>query len=423
MCRLTRVHYAWYVAFACLAISSIRAGIGFQTMGFIINPAREELGWSNTQITGVIAFRELIAGDIAPLVGWLVDRRGPGIIIVVGAILVGFSLSVVSFTQTFWQFALIFGVIGGIGVAGLSNALVFPLIAKWFTTQRGRATGLVSSGANLGGILLSPVIIWLLSISDWRSTWFLLGFLPILFLVPLALFVLRREPADMNLLPLGEEQGSAFAQEKSGGERPDLTLTEAIRSPGFWCLIVGWNLSDFVLKGVLLHKVPAAESLGFTTAEAGSVILTYGAFAILGKLLTGFIVEQVSAKWVVLSLSVFQAIGLILFITAGNIWQLQLGYGVLSGLSAGGLIMMMPFLLASLFGRKNQGVIMGVVTPIVMISGIGGPLLAALLFDITGSYIFAFEIYAAIAVFGGLALLGACITPTNNTKSLNLYRR
>ena len=141
MCRLTRVHYAWYVAFACLAISSIRAGIGFQTMGFIINPAREELGWSNTQITGVIAFRELIAGAIAPLVGWLVDRRGPGIIIVVGAILVGFSLSVVSFTQTFWQFALIFGVIGGIGVAGLSNALVFPLIAKWFTTQRGRATG------------------------------------------------------------------------------------------------------------------------------------------------------------------------------------------------------------------------------------------------------------------------------------------
>jgi MFS family permease len=102
-----------------------------------------------------------------------------------------------------------------------------------------------------------------------------------------------------------------------------------------------------------------------------------------------------------------QAIGLILFINADSIWHLQLGYGVLSGLSAGGLIMMMPFLLASLFGRKNQGAIMGVVTPMVMISGIGGPMLAALLFDMTGSYTFAFEIYAVISVLGGLALFGA----------------
>ncbi len=411
MCRLTRIHYAWYIALACLTISCIRAGIGFQTMGFIINPAREELGWSNTQITGVIALRELIAGIIAPLVGWLVDRRGPSIIILVGALLVGLSLGMVSFAHTFWQFALIFGVIGGLGVACLSNALVFPLIAKWFSIQRGRATGLVSSGANLGGILLSPIIIWLLSISDWRSTWFFLGFLPIIVLAPLAIFVLRRQPADIGLLPFGEEQGRVLAPEQGGNASPDMTLRDAMRSPGFWCLMIGWNLSDFVLKGALLHKIPAAESLGFSTSQAGGVILTYGVFAILGKLLTGFVVDQVSTKLVIFGLSTLQAMGLILFISAESIWQLQVGYGVLSGLSAGGLIMMMPFLLASLFGRKNQGVIMGVVTPLVMLSGIGGPMLAALLFDMTGSYLFAFKIYAVIAVLGGLVLLGASTVP------------
>lgn len=407
MCRLTRIHYAWYIALACLTISCIRAGIGFQTMGFIINPAREELGWSNTQITGVIALRELIAGAIAPMIGWLVDRQGPRVVMLVGAVLIGLSLSIVSFAQTFWQFTLIFGVIGGIGVAGLSNALVFPLIAKWFSAQRGRATGLVSSGANLGGILLSPIIIWLLSVSDWRSTWFVLGFLPIIFLVPLAIFVLRREPSDMGLLPFGEGQNRSSAQAQSMDTLPNLTLIEAMRSAGFWFLMIGWNLSDFVLKGTLLHKIPAAESLGFSTTQAGSVILTYGVFAIFGKLLTGFIVDQVSTRLVILVLSALQTTGIILFISADSIWQLQFGYGIMGGLSAGGLIMIMPFLLASLFGRKNQGTIMGVVTPLVMISGIGGPMLAALLFDITGSYVFAFEIYAVIAALSGLALWGA----------------
>uniref|UniRef100_UPI00333F30BF MFS transporter n=1 Tax=Castellaniella defragrans TaxID=75697 RepID=UPI00333F30BF len=405
--RPTPIHYAWYIALACLAVSCIRAGIGFQTMGFIINPAREELGWPNAQITGVIALRELIAGMTAPLVGWWVDRRGPRIVMTIGAILVGLSLSMVSFAQTFWQFALIFGVIGGIGVAGLSNAMVFPLIAKWFSAQRGRATGLVSAGANLGGILLSPIIIWLLSISDWRSSWFILGFLPILILVPLAIFVLRREPSDMGLLPFGEKPGDPADPAPAQDALPDLTLAEAMRSPGFWFLMVGWNLCDFVLKGALLHKIPAAESLGFSTVQAGGVVLTYGVFAILGKLLTGFIADHCSTKLIILGLSALQAAGLILFISADSAWEMQLGYGVLSGLSAGGLIMIMPFLLASLFGRKNQGVIMGAITPMVVLSGVGGPMLAALLFDMTGSYAAAFEIYAVIAIFGGLALLGA----------------
>ncbi|MEL4072825.1 MFS transporter [Ochrobactrum sp. GPK 3] len=404
MRKLSHIHYAWYIALACLAISCIRAGIGFQTMGFIINPAREELGWSNTQITGVIAFRELVAGLAAPLVGRWVDQRGPRTVMIVGAVLVGLSFSLTSVAQTFWQFVLIFGVIGGVGVAGLSNALVFPLIAKWFSAQRGRATGLVSSGANLGGILMSPLIIWLLSISDWRSTWFVLGFLPILILVPLAIFVLRREPADMGLKPFGEDPDKTT---RTTDTSPDLTVGDAMRSSGFWFLMIGWNLTDFVLKGALLHKIPAAQSLGFNTAEAGSVIMTYSICAILGKLLTGFIADQFPTRLVILCLSAMQAIGLILFINADSIWHLQLGYGVLSGLSAGGLIMMMPFLLASLFGRKNQGAIMGVVTPMVMISGIGGPMLAALLFDMTGSYTFAFEIYAVISVLGGLALFGA----------------
>ena len=54
-------------------------GIGFQTMGFIINPAGGRAWMVNTQNYRVIAFREELIAERyrAPLVGWLVDRRGP----------------------------------------------------------------------------------------------------------------------------------------------------------------------------------------------------------------------------------------------------------------------------------------------------------------------------------------------------------
>lgn len=413
---LRTLHYAWYIALGCLAVACVRAGIGYQTMGFIINPAGEELGWSKTEITGVITFREVVAGLSAPFVGRWIDLWGPRYLIVGGAILVGLSLTLISFTSEFWQFGLFFGVIGGVGVACLSNAVVFPLVAKWFVAQRGRATGIVSSGANIGGMLLSPIIIWLMTISDWRTTWFVLGFVPVVVLVPIALFVMRRQPEDIGLEPLGIDHASARQKQEAPKDSlaAEITIRQAIRMPAFWLLMIGWNLTDFALKGALLHKIPAAETLGFSTAQAGGLIVTYGAFAILGKIGTGFLVERMPLRLAIGALTLMQACGLVLFINADNAFSLHLGYGTLSGFSAGGLIMMMPFLLASLFGRRNQGAIMGVVTPIVMVAGVGGPMLAAILFDLTGTYQLAFVIYAAVTVAGGLALIGA-ITSSSRT--------
>ena len=406
MRALKTIHYGWYIAAACLAVSCIRAGVGFQTMGFIINPAREELGWSNTQITGAISFRELLAGLTAPFVGRWIDMHGPRLVMAAGAILVGLSLSLSALTSQFWQFVVVFGVIGGIGVAGLSNALVFPLIAKWFAAQRGRATGIVSSGANLGGAILSPLIVWLLSVADWRTAWFVLGLLPVLVLVPLALFVLRRQPEDMGLEPYGADEADTDGASAKGAAPADMDLKAALRTRAFWFLMIGWNLIDFALKGALLHKIPAAQFRGFSTAEAAGLVATYGVCAVLGKIGTGFLADRVPSRVLVLTLAVMQAAGLFLFINANGLLTLHLGYGLLSGLSGGGLIMMMPFLLATLFGRRNQGAIMGAVTPLVLVAGIGGPMMAALLFDATGSYDRAFSIYAIMALVGGFALLG-----------------
>jgi len=59
---------------------------------------------------------------------------------------------------------------------------------------------------------------------------------------------------------------------------------------------------------------------------------------------------------------------------------------------------------ANYFGRHFLGTIKGVIMPINLISFAGGPLLAAWLKDITGSYRLAFQFFFILAVLGTIVL-------------------
>jgi len=90
------------------------------------------------------------------------------------------------------------------------------------------------------------------------------------------------------------------------------------------------------------------------------------------------------------------AIGLVLLLLiAGDtgLW----GYALFTGLGQG-VAFLNAKIWADYYGRAFVGSIRGVLTPIQVVSGLGGPLLAAVIFDSTGSYDVSFSICAAALV-------------------------
>ena len=76
------------------------------------------------------------------------------------------------------------------------------LILRWFRKKRGRIIGIVTGGIGAGGLIMPTVVGGLLiPVLGWRITFLIIGFLPILLLVPLALFIIRERPEDIGLLP------------------------------------------------------------------------------------------------------------------------------------------------------------------------------------------------------------------------------
>ena len=404
--------YGWYIVLCGFLSQGMRVGLGSQTFGFFFKPMAGELGWTRTLLTGGLLTQFVIGTTLGPAVGFAVDRYGPRFLMAGSAIMMGISLMLLSQTQSLWQFVLFFGVIGAFGVPGLGYGVLSPTLAKWFIRRRGRATGIATAGLNMGAVATTPLILFLINEYGWRTAWFFLGFLPWILVVPPALIWLRRQPEDMGLRPDGDDAdpvGSGQpdgSQQAVGPERVEdevsWTAREAYRTPALWLLLASEVCTGMSMGGLIIHRIPYITDQGFSNVVAGVTFVTYNICAFFAKLLWGYLADRLPMRWLAIAALLGGAVGISFVIDAHNVWQLYLGFGVVYGLTGGSLVVLGPLIWSNYFGRRFQGAIRGLTSPFHLISGIGGPMFAAFVYDISGSYKFAFIIfvgYLVIAAF------------------------
>ncbi|KAE8349444.1 putative MFS monocarboxylate transporter [Aspergillus coremiiformis] len=107
------------------------------------------IAWVGT----VQAFFLISSGVIA---GPLFDRGYLHHLMIIGCFLTTFGLMMLSLSTQFYQVFLAQGVCAGLG-SGLIYVPALSLVSTRFTTRRGIAIGLVTSGASVGGVLF-PII-------------------------------------------------------------------------------------------------------------------------------------------------------------------------------------------------------------------------------------------------------------------------
>ena len=87
----------------------------------------------------------------------------------------------------------------------------------------------------------------------------------------------------------------------------------------------------------------------------------------------------------------------ILFSTADNVTEAWV-YASLFGTALGGMLVVPSVAMADYFGRASLGTIRGFTEPFVSFSQAIGALLSGIIFDITGSYDYAFYTLSIVAM-------------------------
>lgn len=65
------------------------AGVYFYGLGVFFNPIIEEFHWSATATSVVFSLKSAETGALAPVVGFLVDRYGPRVVMLAGTAILG----------------------------------------------------------------------------------------------------------------------------------------------------------------------------------------------------------------------------------------------------------------------------------------------------------------------------------------------
>jgi MFS family permease len=210
----------------------------------------------------------------SPLLGRVVDARGPRMVLVVCILLMGCAQLAVGLVDQPWQFYVAFGLVGGFARSGLLSSVPSSMIAQWFLRRRAAAYGIAAMGPPVANLLIPPVLAVLVGLLGWRAGWTGLGLLSLAIGLAPALLLVRRRPEDLGLLPDGDPP--EIATEASGPSRPvqsaalaaDWTAREAIHHPAFWVVAAGMALIILAPNASMLFMFSYLSSQGMARMPA-----------------------------------------------------------------------------------------------------------------------------------------------------------
>ena len=403
----TPFFYGWVIVGVTGAANISRVSSAVEVSTLFLPVLTEEFGWSVTAIASATTMGSIGAAFTGPLVGRLVDRFGPRMVVALGGLLVGVGCFALAGVSTLAVFIAAYALVRFAG-QGLMLFSAPVAVANWFERRRGTAVA-VLVGISAIGLMAAPVgVQYAIGTVGWRMAWFALGALAVGLGVVPALLLLVRRPEDVGLtMDGGAERGAGLRARRPAAK--SLTVRQAMRGGALWLIMASTFSMSLVTTGIGFHQMPYYLERGLDSTIGAAVVSTFAVGLAAGSVAFGWLTDRVSPKRLMVTAScVLAAVtALLLFVhSAAQAFTFAFGFGLV----VGGFMTLPTVLVASFYGRSWLGSISGVVN---VVSGLGlalGPMVAGAFFDLTGRYEPAFVTFTGISI-AGAALMAAARRP------------
>ncbi|PTN11124.1 L-lactate MFS transporter [Nitrosomonas aestuarii] len=372
----------WLVVAGALIIQ-VCLGAIYSWSVFVI-PLKEVFFYTTTQTQMIFSLALATFALVMIFAGRLQDKKGPRIVATLGGIVLGTGYLLASLTGgSFLLIALTVGIIGGAGI-GLGYVCPIAACVKWFPDKRGMVTGLAVAGFGAGAWIFAKVASGFIDTYGILTSFMYLG---VIFMVSVVLGaqLLRNPPAGWR--PAGWNPPESIS---STASVKDFEWRDMVRLRQFWML---WIMFVFgAAAGLLVIGIlkPYGVHSGLSAAAAANAVGVLALFNGAGRIVWGTVSDKIGRKNAMTLMFLLQGVMMFALIEMGST-ELTLSVAAAwVGFNFGGNLALFPTTTADFFGTTHVGINYGFMFTAYGVAGIAGPILAGGVFDLTGSYLWAF---------------------------------
>jgi predicted MFS family arabinose efflux permease len=378
----------WMTSVMASVILMITMGIR-QSMGLFVSPLNTATGLGIVSISFALAVGQFMWGAVQPFAGALADRYGPRPVLLGGLLMLSLGLSITPWVNTTFGLTLTLGIISAIGSGASSFSVLISAACQRLPAQsRGTAAGLINAGGSFGQFIFAPIIQRLIQTLGWINTCWSLALVTLL-----ALPMVQRMDRQTS--------ANAMAPAEPGG----LTraLQQALKDRSYLLLHLGFFTCGFHIAFLVTHLPTEVNLCGLLPQVASWSLALIGLANIVGSLYTGFLINRLKSKNILVGMYASRAI-LILFYMAAP--KTDLTFYIFSiGLGLTWLATVAPTaaIIGKLFGMRYLATLFGLTLLSHQIGGFLGAYMGGLMLEANGNYAIMWWMDIALSSMAALA--------------------
>jgi OFA family oxalate/formate antiporter-like MFS transporter len=353
--------------------------------------------WSLSSLNDPYAVCCLVFAFTMIFAGRLQDRISPRITAVIGGVLTGSGLILISFSTSWISWILGFGILMGMGL-GFGYASATPPAIKWFPPAKtGMIAGIVVAGFGLASVYIAPLGIFLIAKFGLSQSMLIFGVAFLVIVSALAQFLVN--PPEGYVHPDAPKVTKA-----SAAATVNYTPGEMMKTNTFYKLWVIFCVASGA--GLMIIGGVAGMAKQGMGDMAWVVVALMAVGNASGRVVAGILSDRIGRTNTLFIMLVFQAVVIfsLLFITPTQVVLLVLAASLI-GFNYGTNLSLFPSAIKDFFGLKNFGVNYGLVFSAWGVGGFIFPRVSQMIVAQTNSPQIAYMMAAGLLLVGAILAL------------------
>ena len=255
---------------------------------------------------------------------------------------------------------------------GMMSHTASTTISRFFTKSRGKALSTSWFGLSTSEFILPVLIIYLLTIYEWRHIWITISLIVILFL-PIASFILVK---NLNL----ESRETEQEKNKPSKKIKDWKRIEVLKDYRFYIISANMLAMPWIATGTFVYQSFILESKNWGPYVIAQSFMVYSLMSVVTLFISGFLIDKFTSRKILIYMNIPLLLATLVIIYYDDPFTAFIFLGLI-GISNGFANVLGSSTWAEIYGVKHIGSIKALTTALMVFSTAFGTAFFGILID------------------------------------------